>query len=194
MDPQVWGKYQWTAIHFAALGYPKAPTDAQKQYYFTYFTKILPEILPCLKCRQHLKETVQTEHPMNSSALANPDTLFEWTVSLHNIVNRRLGKQTLSLEEARNIYMYRDNLHSALCENVPSTQLNHTQTTDSIASNNNQYPVTDTQGQVCFPLPIPCVHTLGVVGLLLLVVLVCVLVYVYKLDILGLIRAPCIRT
>lgn len=191
MDPQVWGKYQWTAIHFAALGYPKSPTEGQKQYYFTYFTKILPEILPCLKCRQHLKQTLQTEHPMNSSALANSDTLFEWTVSLHNVVNRRLGKPTLSLEEARNIYMYRDNLHRALCENVPSTQLDHTQTTDS--TGNDPYVSNDSRGQVCIPLPVPCVRTLGIVGVLLLLVIVCVLVYIYKLDILGLIRAPRIR-
>lgn len=191
MDPQVWGKYQWTAIHFAALGYPTSPTEAQKQYYFTYFTKILPEILPCLKCRQHLKQTLQTEHPMNSSALANPNALFEWTVSLHNVVNRRLEKPTLSLEEARNIYMYRDNLHRALCENVPSTQLDHTHTTDS--TGNDPYVPNDTRGQVCIPLPVPCVRTLGLLGVLLLVVLVCVLVYVYKFDILGLIRAPRIR-
>lgn len=191
MDPQVWGKYQWTAIHFAALGYPKSPTEAQKQYYFTYFTKILPEVLPCLKCRQHLKQTLQTEHPMNSSALANPDTLFEWTVSLHNVVNRRLEKPTLSLEEARNIYMYRDNLHRALCENVPASQLDHTHTTDSTVD--DLYVANDTRGRVCIPLPVPCVSTLGVAGVLLLTVLVCVLVYVYKLDILGLIRAPRIR-
>ena len=190
MDPQVWGKYQWTTIHFVALGYPKAPTESQKQYYFTYFSKILPEILPCLKCRKHLKQTLQTEHPMTPAALANPDTLFEWTVSLHNVVNRQLGKPTLSLEDARSVYMYRDNLHAALCENVSPDQMNHTSTTEDPKSIST---FDSTDGQVCIPLSGLCVKALGGAGVVLLLVLLYVLVYVYKLDIAKLIKAPRFR-
>lgn len=187
MDPQVWGKYQWTTIHFVALGYPKAPTESQKQYYFTYFSKILPEILPCLKCRKHLKQTLQTEHPMTPAALVNPDTLFEWTVSLHNVVNRRLGKPTLSLEEARNIYMYRDNLHRALCENVSADQLDHSSTSEDPSASSS---AAESDGQVCIPLPGLCVLALGGGGVVLLLY---VLVYVYKLDVSKLLKAPRLR-
>lgn len=187
MDPQVWGKYQWTTIHFVALGYPKAPTESQKQYYFTYFSKILPEILPCLKCRKHLKQTLQTEHPMTPSALANPDTLFEWTVSLHNVVNRRLGKPTLSLEEARGIYMYRDNLHGALCENVSAEQLDHSSTWEDPSTSPSS---TESGGQVCIPLSKLCGRALVGGGVVLLLVLLYLLVYVYKLDVDKLLNAP----
>lgn len=133
MDPTVWGKYQWTAIHFTALGYPKNPTENQKQAFFTYFNKILPEILPCDKCRKHLKNTLKQEHPITSKDLVNSEALFSWTVSLHNVVNKRLNKPTITLEDAKNVYMYRDNLHNAICNKTAPNSLTHDLTIEPVS-------------------------------------------------------------
>lgn len=117
MNPNVWGKYQWTSIHFVALGYPTAsPPDDVKESYRRYFTEILPEVLPCYTCREHLKKTLVEQHPLLPQHLENSETLFAWTVSLHNVVNARLGKKQLTLEEAKKIYMYEDNLQKEICK------------------------------------------------------------------------------
>jgi hypothetical protein len=51
-------------------------------------------IIPCLSCRQHF-EKVLVENPV-------PETgdFFQWSVDVHNIVNKRLGKPEVSYEEA----------------------------------------------------------------------------------------------
>lgn len=118
MNPNVWGKYQWTSIHFSALGYPKHPSIETKNYFKKYFNEILPEILPCEGCRNHLKQTLKYELPITDRDLENKDNLFKWTVNLHNIVNKRLKKPVLSYEDALMIYMYQDNLYSAMCPNL----------------------------------------------------------------------------
>lgn len=129
MNPNVWGKHQWTSIHFIALGYPShSPPENLKDTYRRYFIEILPEILPCMTCREHLKKTLNEQHPLMPKHLEGRDALFEWTVSLHNVVNARLGKAQITLEEARNIYLYEDNLQRAMCKTqlAPPTMVNKT--------------------------------------------------------------------
>lgn len=136
MNPNVWGKYQWTSIHFCALGYPKNPSNKIKQNFKIYFNDILPEILPCESCRTHLRKTLQSEHPITDNDLKNKDTLFKWTVDLHNIVNQRLHKPIISLETALSIYMYQDKLHNALCNNIIPLPIT---TLDTDSNNNIKY-------------------------------------------------------
>jgi len=98
MEPSVWGKYFWTTIHMTAFGYPEKPTSTDKADYKQFFENFW-KVLPCTKCSdnylQHLKEL-----PIDPY-LRNNETLFEWTVKLHNIVNKELGKMEVSLEDAK---------------------------------------------------------------------------------------------
>jgi hypothetical protein len=56
MDPNVWGKHMWASIHFIALAYPDAPTEENKNTYYSFFTNLY-KVLPCHKCREHLNYT-----------------------------------------------------------------------------------------------------------------------------------------
>lgn len=98
MEPKHWGKFIWTSIHIIALGYPDKPTQLDKQNYKEFLTNFW-KVIPCYKCSQnyqvHLKELPIDEY------LTDNLTLFEWTVKLHNIVNKQLGKNEWTLEEAR---------------------------------------------------------------------------------------------
>lgn len=98
MEPSVWGKYFWTTIHMVAFGYPEKPASSDKADYKQFFENFW-KVLPCTKCSdnylQHLKEL-----PIDSY-LQNNETLFEWTVKLHNIVNKELGKPQVSIEDAK---------------------------------------------------------------------------------------------
>lgn len=142
MNPNVWGKYQWTAIHFSALGYPWNPSPTIKKNFRTFFMEILPSILPCESCRNHLSQTL-SQHPITDKDLENSETLFQWTVNLHNTVNKRLGKPTLSLTEAKAIYSNVDNLRNAIDKKqsniTPSTPVSITIIDSKISENSLQY-------------------------------------------------------
>jgi hypothetical protein len=51
-------------------------------------------IIPCLSCRQHF-EQVLVENPVPEAG-----DFFAWSVDVHNIVNKRLGKPEFSYEDA----------------------------------------------------------------------------------------------
>ena len=98
MLPEIWGKYGWDFIHLVTVDYPLNPTDNDKQHYYQFFQN-LQYILPCEKCRKQLSQHL-INHPLTTSALASRDTLVKWTIDLHNIVNRSIGKPVLSYTDA----------------------------------------------------------------------------------------------
>jgi hypothetical protein len=108
MSPVVWGKYLWTSIHFIALGYPMEPTDQEKENYRDFFVHLW-KVIPCARCAQNYKLHLE-ELPIDGF-LDNRDVLFEWTVNLHNIVNRDLGKPLMSLDDAKKLYHGKLNRH-----------------------------------------------------------------------------------
>jgi hypothetical protein len=89
--PAVWGPHLWRALHLIALGYPQRPTVHDRAAYRAFFEQ-LDRVIPCGTCaanyRRHLVEL-----PLEPSALQGGpgDTLFAWTVRLHNLVNAELG-------------------------------------------------------------------------------------------------------
>jgi hypothetical protein len=114
MDPNIWGKHMWASIHFIALGYPDKPSESEKNNYKSFFENIY-KVLPCNTCSNHLKTTLQTQLPLSVKSLSNKDNLFKWTVDLHNIVNARLNKPTITLDKATLTYMNRYSFFNAMC-------------------------------------------------------------------------------
>jgi hypothetical protein len=101
MDPAVWGKHGWIFLHSLTMAYPDNPSENDIQTYKNFFM-LLPEVLPCSACRQHLKE-----HFCRFSltaALKNKKMLVEWLINIHNETNKSLGKQTKSFDEVIDIY------------------------------------------------------------------------------------------
>lgn len=96
-----WGKYFWTTIHVAALGFPDVATDTVRQKYKVFYTAI-GDVLPCSKCRANYHEHF-LELPIDFF-LVDKHTLFAWTVKLHNIVNVQTKKKEWSVEESKEYY------------------------------------------------------------------------------------------
>ena len=98
MDPELWGPHAWIFLHYVTFSYPDKPTWKDKQN-MRDFINLLPEILPCHKCKMncasHLKDM-----PLNDSALSSRSSLVQWLVDFHNCVNKMNGKKELTLEEA----------------------------------------------------------------------------------------------
>tara|TARA_B100000902_G_C26492666_1_gene520061 strand:- start:10 stop:459 length:450 start_codon:yes stop_codon:yes gene_type:complete len=101
IDKNVWGKDMWHSIHFVALGYTSNPSNADKTNYKNFYENLV-NIIPCQECSEHLKETLN-ELPIDNY-LVSREKLFEWTVLLHNKVNKLLGKKEWSVKEAYNYY------------------------------------------------------------------------------------------
>ena len=101
MDPTVWGPRLWFVIHTIALNYPDNPSYDQKRIHEDFFNSLV-FLIPCDKCRIHYRQHINNNPVVNH--LKNSDTLFRYTIDLHNEVNKSLGKKIYSYEEVAKIY------------------------------------------------------------------------------------------
>lgn len=96
-----WGRYFWYCIHLTALGYSNNPTPDQKMVYKQFYLT-LGKVLPCSKCSNNYARHM--EHIPIDFFLGNQNDLFKWTVHLHNIVNKEIGKPQWNVEFAESFY------------------------------------------------------------------------------------------
>ena len=101
MDPNVWGPKLWFVIHTMALNYPDNPTYDDKRNYENFFNS-LQFVIPCDKCRIHYTERINKNPVINH--LENSDSLFRYTIEIHNDVNKSLRKRTYIYDEVIKIY------------------------------------------------------------------------------------------
>lgn len=97
ISPDIWGPSTWTFLHLIVLSEPEILDTSRLGYYKTLFT-VLQELLPCQKCRNHLRENMGKLKDLTS--IQSKRELFDWTVELHNLVNQITNKRTYDLEEA----------------------------------------------------------------------------------------------
>ena len=103
VDPTVWGPPIWSTIHYVALGYPTEPTQEHMDVYRTFYMTI-GRVLPCYKCRDNFQRHIEAIEPIEQ-ALASRDSLFAWTVALHNMVNKDGKKPLMDVERAKVYYL-----------------------------------------------------------------------------------------
>ena len=99
MEPKIWGKHAWLFLHTITLNYPDEPTLSDKQNYKSFFESLI-DILPCPTCREHYEENIKN----NPIQLNSKEDLVRWLIKIHNNVNERKNKPTLSYEEVINYY------------------------------------------------------------------------------------------
>jgi hypothetical protein len=101
LNKQIWGPHLWYSIHFIALGFPNQSSSIDKKNYKNFYIN-LPNIIPCEECAKHFTTSLNN-FPIDSY-LNSKEKLFEWTIILHNEVNKMLGKEEWSLERATKYY------------------------------------------------------------------------------------------
>ena len=99
MNPNIWGESAWLFLHTITLNYPENPTLSDKQNYKSFFESLI-DILPCPTCREHYEENIKN----NPIQLNSKEDLVRWLIKIHNNVNERKNKPTLSYEEVINYY------------------------------------------------------------------------------------------
>ena len=101
IDKNSWGEYIWHTIHFVSLGYPRNPSNIDKKNYKIFYEN-LKNVIPCDECSKHLEETLKKIEINNF--LSSREKLFEWTVLLHNEVNKLLKRKQWSVDSAFSYY------------------------------------------------------------------------------------------
>jgi FAD-linked sulfhydryl oxidase len=81
------GHSSWTLLHSMAAYYPSQP-DPNTQQQCLNFLGALPTLYPCNYCAKHLGEEMKRMPPSCESR----EALEQWMCTMHNIVNKRLGK------------------------------------------------------------------------------------------------------
>ena len=76
-------------MHIVALGYSNEPTYAEKKAAKEFYESLV-HLIPCPVCRIHYAEHLKN-HPITPSLDSRKD-LFQWTIKIHNLVNKDLGK------------------------------------------------------------------------------------------------------
>jgi len=98
ITPNEWGVHGWKFIHHVALGYPNNPTENDKNNYKSFFI-LIGTILPCHLCSDHYNENLLI-YPLTDDVLMNKTNLINWTIDMHNEVNKLHNKKIYSYDEA----------------------------------------------------------------------------------------------
>ena len=102
-----WQRITWQLFHTLSLNY----NDNYKEQYIVFFDS-LKVIIPCGICRNHYIENINKEN-MHIEDNINGDRIFNWTIDLHNSVNKMHRKKIWSYSEAR-AYYERNNFSNIL--------------------------------------------------------------------------------
>lgn len=103
ITPKVWGEDAWRVMHVVALGFPSDPTDKDREDYEGFY-RSLTKVLPCVHCREGYAEIFK-RIPIRTK---DAESLFQWTVDVHNAVNRKLGHDLMDPKWIRNVYVFRE--------------------------------------------------------------------------------------
>ena len=119
VEPSVWGPPLWKTIHFVALGYPDVPSETDVRNFKRFFESlehVIPCAVPCaVNYGRHLKEI-----PIEPYLRMGRTALFEWTITLHNIVNAENGKAVIDPKKALAYYMKEAGGHSSSSSSASS--------------------------------------------------------------------------
>jgi hypothetical protein len=98
MDSLDWQPVTWFIFHTIALNY----NEEYKEQYITFFNTF-KTIIPCKTCRNNYIMHLKKEN-MSIEENIEPNKIFNWTVDLHNKVNKINKKTEWSYEKAKNYY------------------------------------------------------------------------------------------
>ena len=98
-DPKVWGPAMWFSLHNGAIHYPVNATPIVSTG-MEAFIFGLPFMLPCEECSNHCRDYLEVNGDMIEEACSGRKPLFTFFWNLHNFVNERLHKATMSFDDA----------------------------------------------------------------------------------------------
>jgi len=95
-EPAIWGPHFWFFIHTLAIEYPHHPNAITKKKYYDFITS-LPLFIPVEKMGKDFEKMLD-DYPV-TAYLDNRESLVKWTHFIHNKINDKLEKPTITLDE-----------------------------------------------------------------------------------------------
>jgi FAD-linked sulfhydryl oxidase len=89
-----WGASVWSFLHTMALWIDRRQVTVAVDA--TALAGLVTMSMPCVDCRAEWQACLAALPPPDAAT----SDLFPWTVEVHNLVNARLGRASLTLEEA----------------------------------------------------------------------------------------------
>lgn len=93
-----WQPITWNIFHSFALNY----NEKYRNEYITFFDTF-KVLLPCNVCKTHYNTQLKKEN-LTLEKNINKERIFEWTVDLHNLVNKMNYKKQWNYIDARKHY------------------------------------------------------------------------------------------
>jgi len=94
LDPKVWGPHYWFFLHTLAMTYPHHPNGVTKKKYYE-FIQNLPLFLPVEQISGEFSKIIE-KYPI-APYLDNRESFVRWMHFIHNKINEKLEKPTISL-------------------------------------------------------------------------------------------------
>jgi hypothetical protein len=95
----VWQPLTWHIFHTIALNYNNDYKDQYIKFFNTFKT-----IIPCKECREHYSKHTSNKEEMFIENNINENRIFNWTIDLHNLVNKKISRTQWSYDQAKNYY------------------------------------------------------------------------------------------
>jgi hypothetical protein len=96
LEPSIWGPHFWFFLHTTAMCYPQYPNAVTKKKYYE-FVQNIPMFIPVEKMASDFSKLLD-EYPV-TSYLDNRESFVKWMWFIHNKINQKLEKPTLSLND-----------------------------------------------------------------------------------------------
>lgn len=94
----LWQPITWVIFHSITKDYD----ERYREHYVSFFESF-KTIIPCRICRNHFIDNT-SKNNLTIQENINQELIFNWTVNLHNSVNKLNYKKEWSHEQARNYY------------------------------------------------------------------------------------------
>lgn len=96
LDPKIWGPPYWFFLHTLAMTYPHHPNAVTKKKYYE-FIQNLPLFLPVEQIGKDMEQLLE-QYPV-TPYLDNRESFVRWMHFIHNKINEKLEKPTMTLSD-----------------------------------------------------------------------------------------------
>jgi hypothetical protein len=103
IDPEIWGPHYWGFLHTIAFCYPNYPTTITKKKYYEFIHN-LPLFIPTESISKHFSNLLD-KYPV-TPYLDNRTSFLKWTHFIHNKINKKLDKTTISFDKFFSEYKF----------------------------------------------------------------------------------------
>jgi len=96
LDPKVWGPHYWFFLNTVAMTYPNYPNAVTKKKYYEFIQNI-PLFIPVEEISKEFSNLID-KYPI-TPYLDNRDSFVRWVHFMHNKINEKLEKPSISLND-----------------------------------------------------------------------------------------------